>query len=136
MKYALWTAQILLALLFLVMGGMKLMMADADITGEFPFPALFIRFIGAAEVLGAVGLILPGQLGIRTGLTPLAAAGLTIIMVGATIFVVMSMGVMMALMPFVAGLLSAFVAYGRWQVLPLAARTHEHDRERDLVRTS
>ena len=42
-------------------------------------------FIGVAEVLGAIGLILPGVLRIRPGLTPLAAAGLVIIMIGATV---------------------------------------------------
>jgi hypothetical protein len=134
MKYALWTAQILLALVFLVMGGMKLVLPDAALAEDMPafLPVLFIRFIAVCEVLGAVGMILPGLFGIRTELTPLAAAGLTVIMVGATVIVAATMGVAMALMPLVCGILAAFVAYGRWQVLPLG----ERDQQRKLVRTS
>jgi len=134
MKYALWTAQILLALVFLVMGGMKLVLPDAALAADMPsfLPVLFIRFIAVCEVLGAVGMILPGLFGIRTELTPLAAAGLTVIMVGATVIVAATMGVTMALMPLVCGILAAFVAYGRWQVLPLGERT----RERELVANS
>jgi len=113
---------------------MKLMMSDADLTEAFPLPALFVRFIGVTEVLGAFGLILPGLLGIRTELTAWAAAGLTVIMVGATVLTVMTMGMVMALIPLVVGLLSAFVAYGRWNLVPFGAPVRE--RERDLVRTS
>jgi hypothetical protein len=66
-----------------------------------------------AEVLGAMGLILPGLLRIRPGLTPLAAAGLTIIMIGATGLTLAGGQVATALIPLVVGMLSAFVAYGR-----------------------
>ena len=72
-----------------------------------------------AEVLGAIGLILPGLLRVRPGLTPLAAAGLVIIMAGATVVTLTSVGVAMAPIPLVTGLLAAFVAYGRWQLAPL-----------------
>jgi hypothetical protein len=65
-----------------------------------------------AEVLGAIGLILPGLLGIRPGLTPFAAAGLVIIMIGATVVTLAGGDVALALIPLVVGLLSAFVAYG------------------------
>src|SRR5262245_4998872 len=118
MKYALWTAQILLALVFLFTGGMKLMMPEADVATQFPFPVLLVRFVGVAEILGAAGLILPGLFGIWTGLTPLAAVGLIVIMIAATIVSVNMMGVVMALIPVVVGILLAFVAYGHWQILP------------------
>ena len=75
-----------------------------------------MRCIGVAEVLGAIGLILPGLLGIWPGLTPLAAAGLVIIMIGATVFTLLSGEVASALIPLVVGLLSAFIAYGRWRL--------------------
>jgi hypothetical protein len=78
-----------------------------------PLPGWFLRFIGVTEVLGAIGLILPGLLGIRPGLTPLAAAGLVIIMIGATVVTLAGGDVALALIPLVVGLLSAFVAYGR-----------------------
>ena len=80
-----------------------------------PLPILFLRFIGVAEVLGGLGLILPGLLGIRRELTPLAALGLVIIMIGATVVNLIGGTILLALMPLVVGLLAAFVAYGRWQ---------------------
>ncbi|MGH8650481.1 MAG: DoxX family protein, partial [Burkholderiales bacterium] len=85
MTSVLWIVQALLALLFLFAGGMKLVLPIEEMTKEMPMPGLFLRFIGVAEVLGALGLILPGLLRIRPGLTPLAAAGLLIIMIGATV---------------------------------------------------
>src|SRR5215208_1952259 len=80
-----WVVQGLLAALFLFAGGMKLITPVAVLAVMSPFPGEFIRFIGVCEVLGAFGLILPWALGIRRELTPLAAAGLAIIMVGATV---------------------------------------------------
>jgi hypothetical protein len=114
----LWIVQGLLALTFLFTGGMKLILPIEEMTKQMPLPGPFLRFIGVSEVLGAAGLILPGLLRIRPGLTPLAAAGLVIIMIGATVLTLASMGVALALIPLVTGLLSAFVAYGRWRLAP------------------
>jgi hypothetical protein len=120
--YALWTVQVLLACVFLFGGGMKLVMPLDKLAGPVEMSGLFLRFIAVCEVLGALGLILPGLLRIRPGLTPLAAAGLVIIMMGATVFTLAVAGgpVVMALIPFVVGLLAAFVAYGRWRLAPLS----------------
>ena len=114
----LWFVQGLLALVFLFTGAMKFVMPIEEMTKQVPLPGLFLRFIGVAEVLGAIGLILPGLLHIRPGLTPLAAAGLVIIMIGATVLMLASAGVAQALFPLVVGLLAAFVAYGRWRLAP------------------
>lgn len=126
MNVALWIVQVLLALLFLWAGGIKLVMPIEEMMKQMPLPlpGWFLRFIGVAEVLGALGLILPGLLRIRPGLTPLAAAGLVIIMIGATVVTLMTGDVVMALIPLVVGLLSAFVAYGRWRLAPHRGSSH------------
>ena len=124
MTYALWIVQGLLTLLFLFAGGMKLIQPIEVLTEQMPLPGLFVRFIGVAEVLGAIGLILPGLLRIREGLTPLAAVGLVIIMIGATVLTLVGGEVALALIPLVVGLLWAFVAYGRWRLAPLRGPSH------------
>ena len=124
MIYALWIVQGLLAAVFLFTGGMKLVLPLEKMTGPVPLPGLFIRFLGVAEILGAIGLILPGLLRIRPGLTPLAAAGLVIIMIGATVITLVGGDVVPALIPLVVGLLSAFVAYGRWRLAPNRGPSH------------
>ena len=127
MTYVLWIVQGLLALVFLFAGGIKLVLPIEAMTEQMtvPLPGWFLRFIGVAEVLGAVGLILPGLLRIRPGLTPLAASGLVIIMIGATVITLAGVvpgGVGPTLIPLVVGLLSAFVAYGRWRLAPQSER--------------
>jgi hypothetical protein len=61
---------------------------------------------------------LPGLLRIRPGLTPLAALGLVLIMCGAMGTTMALMDISAAVMPFVVGVLTAIVAYGRWQLAP------------------
>jgi uncharacterized membrane protein YphA (DoxX/SURF4 family) len=112
----LWIVQGLLALVFLFAGGMKLVLPIEVMTKQMPLPGVFLRFIGVAEMLGAIGLILPGLLRIQPGLTPLAAAGLVIIMIGATVITLAGGQVALALIPLVVGLLSAFVASSRWRL--------------------
>ena len=118
MTYALWIVQVLLACLFLFAGGMKLVLPLEKLAGPVQMPGLFLRFIGVCEFLGGLGLILPGLLRIRPGLTPLAAAGLVIIMIGATVITLVTGGGVMVLIPLVVGLLAAFVAYARWRLAP------------------
>ena len=117
----LWTLQILLAALYLFAGGFKVF-ASADAmqppNGQpQPLPIWFLRMIGAFECLGALGLILPGLTGISRQLTPIAAAALAFIMVGAVVTTIPSMGAGPAVLPFVALLADAAVAYGRWNWL-------------------
>ncbi len=88
-------------------------------TGAIPLPGPFLRFIGVAEVLGAIGLILPGLLRIRPRLTPLAAAGLVIIMTGATVITMLGGDLAPALVPLTVGLLSGLVVYGRASAVPI-----------------
>jgi uncharacterized membrane protein YphA (DoxX/SURF4 family) len=118
MNIALWIIQALLAALFLFAGGMKLITPIEEMTKQIAMPGWFLRFIGVAEVLGAIGLILPWLLRIHPNLTPLAAAGLVIIMAGATVLTVIIGDIPMALMPLATGMLCVFVAYGRWRLTP------------------
>ena len=113
MSYALWTVQGLLALLFLFSGGMKLVLPPETLKERFLLPGWFARFIGGAEVLGALGLVLPTLLDVWPVLTPVAALGLGIIMVGATV-ITWRESLRQALLPLVTGLLLVFVVLGRW----------------------
>jgi uncharacterized membrane protein YphA (DoxX/SURF4 family) len=124
MKYALWVLQILLALLFVFAGVVKLVLPGEQMASQMPvpLPVFLLRFVAVAELAGAAGLILPGLLGIRPQLTPLAAAGLVIIMIGATTITIAGGMILMALFPFVVGILCAYIAYARWRLVPLAGR--------------
>jgi uncharacterized membrane protein YphA (DoxX/SURF4 family) len=118
MNIVLWIVQALLALLFLFAGGTKLVMPIEEMTKQLAMPGWFLRFIGVAETLGGLGLVIPWITRIRPGLTPLAAAGLVIIMIGATLVTLMTGEIAMALFPLVTGILCAFVGYGRWRLAP------------------
>ena len=123
MNILLWIIQALLSLLFLFAGVMKFIMPVAEMQKGSPvvFPGWFFYFIGMCEILGGIGLILPALLRIKPGLTPLAAAGLCIITLGATIITAMA-SVPMAVTPLVVCLLSFFVALGRWRLRPINAK--------------
>ncbi len=113
MNRVLWIVQALLAALFLFAGSMKLVLPLEVMTKQMPLPGWFLRFTGTAEVLGALGLILPGVFHIAEGLTPLAAAGLSVVMIGATVLTLAIGGGWSALVPATMGLLAVFVVYGR-----------------------
>ena len=115
----LWIVQALLGVTFLLSGASKFAMsADQMIeatkaSGSVLLPIPFVRFIGACEILGGIGVVVPWLTGIRPRLTPLAAAGLVIIMIGATVLNLMSAIPAVAIATAILGLLAAFVAYGR-----------------------
>jgi hypothetical protein len=115
----LWIVQALLAGLFLFAGGVKLVLPIAAMQqGPLTLPGALLRFVGVAEVCGAVGLVLPWALRIRPQLTPVAAAGLVIIMIGATTITAIGDGVAAALFPLIVGVLAAVVAWRRWAGAP------------------
>lgn len=120
----LWAVQGLLAALFLFAGGTKLVLPLEQMSGgPVVLPGPFLRFIGVAEVAGGLGLVLPGLVGVAPGLTPLAAAGLVIIMVGAAAVTLAGGEVAPALIPVAVGLLAAFVAWGRGRLAPHRGRS-------------
>jgi uncharacterized membrane protein YphA (DoxX/SURF4 family) len=120
MNMALWIVQALLAALFLFAGGIKLVTPMEEMMKQMPLPLpdWFVLFTGVVEVLGALGLVLPWLLRIKPALTPLAAAGLVIVMIGAAVYTWAAGDVASALIPLLVGILCAFVAYGRWRLAP------------------
>jgi uncharacterized membrane protein YphA (DoxX/SURF4 family) len=116
MNIVLWIIQILLVLIFLFSGITKLLpiipMPPPPPNVWMP-PMWFLKFIGVCELLGALGLVLPGLLRRQQYLTVWAAVGLTIIMIGAVVISLMTMGVATAVIPLIVGILCVFVAYGR-----------------------
>ena len=111
----LWTVQGVLALMFLFAGGMKLILPIQLLLAQMPMPlpGLFVRFIGLAEVAGGLGLLLPGLLRIRPLLTPLAALGLVLDMLGATAYNLISGQIGSAVVTVVLGLICVAIAYSR-----------------------
>ena len=120
MTYVLWIVQILLSLTFLFAGSTKFIMTVEQMNSmsKIPLPGWFIHFIGTCEILGALGLILPWLLGIKPVLTPLAACGLVVIMIGAVTLTIAGGDILPALFPLIVGLLAVFVAWGRFRMLP------------------
>ena len=121
MNRGLWTLQVLLALFFALASGAPKLLLPPEVVPEMPIPLprAFVLFIGVAEVLGALGLVLPGLTHIRPTLTPLAAAGLALITIGATGYWLLAGDALgSAAFAAVMTLLLAFLAYGRSQVVP------------------
>lgn len=119
-----WTLQALLALTFVMTGAMKLLMPAEMLEAQSPLPVVVSRFIGLCELTGALGLILPGLLRIRPILTSLAAAGLVVLMICATILtpILISPDPLAMSLPATVGVLAAFVGYARLRLAPFRAR--------------
>jgi DoxX-like protein len=109
----LWVLQGLLAALFLFAGGFKLVTPGPALEQQAHMSAIFLKFIGVCETLGGLGLILPGIFKIREELTPIAAVGLVIIMIGAVVVTIMQGQGASAAFPGIVGVLCAIVAWGR-----------------------
>lgn len=117
MNTIIWVAQIVLGLAFIGAGFVKSTQSRAKLQPNMPYVEDFsdgqIKGIGILELLGGLGLILPSVTGILPWLTPLAAAGLVIIMVGA-VYTHWRRNEMPTAAPSIVLLaLSLFVLYGR-----------------------
>ncbi|MBK8258197.1 MAG: DoxX family protein [Polyangiaceae bacterium] len=126
LKIGLWAAQGVLALMFGMAGVMKSTQPIAELAQKLVWPgtvpAELVRFIGIAELLGAVGLILPSATRVKPGLTPLAAVGLLTIMAMAGVFH-LTRGEYGGIAFNVAlGAAASFVAWGRYRKAPIEPR--------------
>ena len=127
LNIALWIAQVLLAVGFGMAGWMKITSPMPELVKAMGWPGALpepvVRFIGAAELSGAVGVILPAATRILPFLTPIAAAGLVLVMVLALLFH-LSRGELGAVpINMALGGLAAFVAWGRFRKARIAPRT-------------
>jgi uncharacterized membrane protein YphA (DoxX/SURF4 family) len=118
---ALWVAQGLLAAAFLVAGATKLSQPKEKLLKNMAWVEDFsqptVRIIGALEVLGAIGIVVPALTGIVPSLTPLAALGLVLTMIGAALTHLRRSEYSVITVPAVLLILAAFVAYGRFFVV-------------------
>ena len=125
LSIALWVVQALLCTAFLFFGGMKFFVTAAMLAkangGQAP-PMALIRFIGVAEVAGALGMILPAATRIAPKLTGIAAIGLTIVMVLASALHISKHEWQNLPPPVVLGALAAFVAWGRLKAAPISPK--------------
>ena len=123
MNTVLWVIQVLLALAFLAHGSLLLFPPAAMVEQmNASLPRWFQLFLGAAEVLAAVGLTLPGFTRIQPWLVSCAAAGIMIVMISATIFHLIRGEVSSAITTVVLLAMATFVAYVRWRVAPIRPR--------------
>jgi uncharacterized membrane protein YphA (DoxX/SURF4 family) len=126
MGILLWVAQILLAGVFTISGSGSLTRPIDDLAAVAIWPAevspILVRLIGAVELLGAVGLVLPALTRIRPSLTPLAALGLGTVMVLATLYNLLHLRWAPVAFNIVLGSIAAFIAWGRTQRKPIAPR--------------
>lgn len=119
MNSALWVVSIVLALAFLAAGAMKVAQSREQLMAKMPWAEDYsdgqVKLIGVVEILGAIGLILPGLTGTAPILVPLAAVGLGLVMLGAAVVHIRrGDGASAAVAPIVFALLCAFVAWGRF----------------------
>jgi putative oxidoreductase len=127
LNVTLWVLQILLAIAFAMTGLMKLTQPVADLATQMAWvgsvPAALVRFIGIAELAGAVGLILPALTRVQPRLTALAALGLVVVMLLASVTHASRGEFGMIPVNLVLGALAAFVAWGRGKAAPIGPRT-------------
>ena len=126
----LWIAQVILAAMFLMSGFMKVSQPIEQLSQMLPWAAqvseALVRFIGVAEILGAVGLIFPSLLRIQPKLTPIAAVGLALVMLFAVVFHISRGETPMIGMNFILIAIAAFIAWGRFKKAPITPKSSNH----------
>jgi hypothetical protein len=121
---ALWVLQILVGLFFILASGLpKLVVPIEMLPMPIPIPTPLFMTIGVLEILGGLGLILPAVTKIKTGLVPLAAAGLVLVCIGGAAYQMAAGEPGNMVFALALGLLCAFIGYGRWLLVPHRRRS-------------
>lgn len=127
MHISLWVVQVLLAVMFLMSGIMKATMPIEKLSAMMPWtgsvPSAMVRFIGIAELLGGIGLLLPSLLRIKPQLTVWAAVGLVTILLLSIPFHISRDETPMIGMNAMFMLLAVFVVWGRWKKAPISPKS-------------
>lgn len=126
MRYGLWFAQILLALVYIPAGGMKLFSPVAEVAAQIPWAGDvaegFLRSIGAIDLAAGLGLLLPSLTRILPQLTVWAGRGSIVLQVCAMLFHISRGEYFVLPMNLVIIALSLYVAWGRQKKAPILAR--------------
>lgn len=124
MNRFLWILQFVMGIYFISIGVMHFIVPPglpAAMSWMYDLSTGLHWFTGTLEILGGLGLILPGLTGIRPKLTPLAAGGLTLVMVGAMVYHVQRGEATNIVLNLILAALLVTIAYGRWRMRPLGA---------------
>ena len=124
MNIVLWIIQGILVIVFFMVGFLKSTQPADKLASTMPWVGdvswKWPRFIGICEMLGALGLVLPGVTHIQTWLTVVAAGGLAMIMVDAALFHRSRHEYPFILVNGVLFVLAVLVVVGRWVLVPLS----------------
>ena len=126
MNIALWILQVLLGIYFIFIGVNHFIVPPGlpeAMSWMYELSPGLHYFSGTVEILAGLGLILPGLTKIQTRLTPLAAAGLVLVMIGAMVWHLQRCEVTNIFLNLILAALAGFVAYGRWRLSPLPDRS-------------
>jgi uncharacterized membrane protein len=126
MNIVLWFLQVIMGLYFFSVGVMHFIVPPGlpgMMAWMYELSTGLHTFAGIADILGGLGLILPGLTKIQTRLTPLAGAGLVLVMVGAVVWHLQRGEMGMILLNLTNTMVVGFIAYGRWRLSPLPERS-------------
>lgn len=126
MNILLWVLQIVFGVYFTAVGIMHFIVPPGlpdMMAWMYDLPVWLHYVSGIAEILGGLGLILPALLRIQTRLVPLASAGLVLVMIGAALYHLLQAEYINIFLNLLIAAIMAFLAYGRWKLMPLSDRS-------------
>ena len=123
LNITLWIVQGLTAALMLMSAFMKIALPIPELSAKWKWtgelPQQVVRMLGIVDLLGGIGIILPAILKIKPGLTPLAAVGVVLLMISATVFHISRGEASVIAFNIILMLLASFIAWGRYKKLPI-----------------